>query len=427
MPTFTVKSIRRTRSWVNGIEAHLDSPIVDAAARPTALLTLNGWVASADKRIEHIWLACRGKKIASAKVFARPDVQEAYSDRQHVVGFEICALPLVLGSDEPLKIAMEAAGGKRTTLFEVGLQFSPPAAVARPSATGTDAVFAPIIALPRSGTTFLSQLLHTSAAVLGDDVYPYELRFAEHFANEWFSHIQPWAYAAPADRAPTVVDPNFSTICNILRAGDAQPDANAPGIERLLETSRRYYLDKIIELYRLAAPKPHGYVIAEKIGLGAELEVLAGLAGSLKPIFLIRDPRDVLLSMRGFNEKRGLYEFHEPRTKHFIEVVNYTSADLLHLTECYDRWQGDKLLIRYDELVSDPAGTLRKTLAYLGVARGLGADPARLAAATSGTPEVHVTSASPAESVGRWRTELTPSEITIADWHFQPFLQRFGF
>jgi hypothetical protein len=404
---------------------------VDAGAQPRSLLTLVGWVASEDKQIEHIWLACRGKKLASAKVFQRLDVQEAYADRQHVVGFEICALPLVLGSDEPLKIAMEVAGGKRTTLFEVGLQFADSvpdsASAVQAPESGAGVLFAPIVALPRSGTTFLSQLLHSSAAVLGDDLYPYELRFAEHFVNEWFSSIQPWAYAAPADRRSDVVDPNFSTICNILRAGDENPGANRRGVERLFDAGRRHYLDKISELYRLAAPKPKGYVIAEKIGLGIELDLLAALADSVKPIFLIRDPRDVLLSMRSFNEKRGIYEFHEPRTKHFIEVVNHTSADLLHLTECLDRWKGDRLLIRYDELVADPAGILRKTLEYLRVPKGMGADPALLAAATSGSPDVHVTSASPTESVGRWRNELTPSEIAIADWHFQPFLQRFGF
>jgi hypothetical protein len=425
MQMFTIRSIRKTCSWVNGIEAYLDAPTLDPGAPPRCFLTLSGWVAAAHEPIKEIWLTCVGKKLASAKVFPRPDVAKAYPGKKHVLGFELVVFPLSLGSSEPLKLMMETANGKRTAIFEVELQFADTEPTAAPT---TDIQFAPIIALPRSGTTYFSQLLHTSDVVLGDDQYPYELRLAEHFANDWLVNVQPWAYTPPADRRPETIDPNFSTICNILRASVAPTNATprGDGVKQVLEASRRYYLDKIIQLYRLAAPKPKGYVIAEKIGLGVELELLGGLGAPVRPMFLIRDPRDILLSMRSFNEKRAIYEFHEPRTKHFFEVVQLTSLDLLYLTRLYERWPGDKLLIRYDELISEPQKTLRRALAFLGTDPGA-VDAASLVNQTPVIPGVHITSSSAQESIGRWKDELTPSEIAMANWHFEPFLQRFGF
>lgn len=419
MLTFTVKSVRRACSWINGIEAHLDAPIVAAGAKPRSLLTLSGWVASRSEPIKQIWVACVGRKIAGAKLSERPDVAGAYPAHQYSTGFEIAAVPLGLGASEPLKLMLESGSGKRTMLFEVELDFERGRAQIPASAEGI--VFAPIVALPRSGTTYLSQLLHTSDAVLGDDQYPYELRFAEQFAGDCLHDMQPWAYAAPADRTADTTGPNFATACAILGADNAAAD---PEVQALLSANQAYYLDKIARLYRLAAPRPHGVVISEKIGLGIELDLLAALGAPVKPLFLIRDPRDAMLSMRRFNEKRGIYEFHEPRTKHFNEVVFQTALDLLNFTRAFDRWPGDKLLVRYDELIAEPQRVLRAMLDFLGI-KSKRTTVAKSAVAA--IPDIHLTSTSAAESIGAWQHVLTPSEIATVNWYFQAFLQRFGF
>jgi len=77
MQKFTVKAIRRTCSWINGITAHLDAPAAEDAAFQSILLTVNGWIASRNDPIRQIWLNCIGRKIAGAKIFQRPDVCEA--------------------------------------------------------------------------------------------------------------------------------------------------------------------------------------------------------------------------------------------------------------------------------------------------------------------------------------------------------------
>ena len=417
MQKFTVKTIRRACSWINGVNAHLDAPVIHS--NPGALLTIAGWIVSRNEPIRQVWVNCVGRKIAEAKVFPRPDVREAHPGCQHVVGFEIAALPLGLGESEPLRVMVEAGSGKRTALFEIELDFAG-APVPPPAGPAAGIVFAPILALPRSGTTFLAQLLHSSDAVLGDDQYPYELRLAEQVANGWLIDAQPWAQAAPADQAPNVTGPNYATVCAILRSAE-QALAGRNELD-LYEAARRHRLEQIARLYRLAAPKPNGFVISEKIGLGIELELIAQLGAPVKPIFIVRDPRDAILSMRRFNARRGVYEFHEPRTRHFNEVVFQTALDLLNFTRAYDRWHGEKLLVRYDELVADPQRIRREALAFVGAdTRAAGGN------AASVIPDTHITSASPAESVGGWRSDLTPGEIAVANWYFAAFLQRFGF
>lgn len=419
MQKFTVKAIRRTCSWVNGITAHLDAPSAEEAAFQSTLLTVTGWIASRSDPIRQVWLNCVGRKIAGAKTFERLDVREALPDSQFVHGFEIAALPLGLGVSEPLRVMVECVSGKRTALFEIDLAYAAQPAAA-PSGAAAGVVFAPIVALPRSGTTYLSQLLHSTGALLGDDQYPYELRLAEQVANDWLSEVQPWMHAAPADRHAEVTGPNYATMCALLRTAEAAI-AGRPALD-LHEAGRSYRLEQVARLYRLAASKPNGFVISEKIGLGVELELLAQLGAPVKPIFIVRDPRDAILSMRRFNENRGVYEFHEPRTKHFNDVVMQIALDLLHFTRAYERWEGDKLLVRYDDLVAEPQRTRAAVLAFIGI------DPAASTSIPANAiPDVHITSGSPSDSLGRWRSELTPGEIAVVNWYFSAFLRRFGY
>jgi hypothetical protein len=45
----------------------------------------------------------------------------------------------------------------------------------------------------------------------------------------------------------------------------------------------------------------------------------------------------------------------------------------------------------------------------------------------SGIPSEHVTAASVGGSVGRWKSELSPSEAAHANWVLRAFLARFGY
>jgi hypothetical protein len=124
--------------------------------------------------------------------------------------------------------------------------------------------------------------------------------------------------------------------------------------------------------------------------------------------------------MRAFNAQRGVYEFHEQYVHNYSEMLFHTSFDLFHFVDLYDRQRGEKLLVRYEDLVERPQPTLGTILAYLGA-------DAATSNPTSGIPSEHITAASVAASVGRWKSELSPTEIAHANWVLRAFLTRFGY
>jgi len=64
-------------------------------------------------------------------------------------------------------------------------------------------------------------------------------------------------------------------------------------------------------------------------------------------------------------------------------------------------------------------------LTFLGLGHG---EVALAACLDSGNDRSnHVTSGSVDESVGRWRTSLSQSQIELANWFFEPFTRRFGY
>ena len=418
MQTFVVKAITKTCSWVNGIDAHLDAPVVGPDIRRVSL-SLSGWIASRSEYLDRVWLAWRGNRIADAKISPRPDVGRVHPGRCEIVGFQIDALPLLFGEGEPLKIIVSTKSGRTTALFEISLEFAP----GRERAADVEGItFVPIVAMARSGTTYLSHVLHGHNGVLGHVQYPYEARFGNHLAQEWFARAQPWSYEPLGSRTPRGVDQNLVALREIFAECDRNPE-RARQLLNLAEDSARRCRDEIVQFYRMASTRGQGSIIVEKIGLGMELDLLSALFPRCKPIFLIRDPRDVLLSMRAFNEKRELYEFHEAHSKDLGALLFSMSANAFQLTHQFDSYAGDKLLVRYENLVRDPRATLRQIGDFIGID-------------ASGLPEslfeqpaqsVHTTASSRTESIGRWNAELTPSEAALADWFFNPFLTRFGY
>ncbi|MDR3389318.1 MAG: sulfotransferase domain-containing protein [Rudaea sp.] len=282
-------------------------------------------------------------------------------------------------------------------------------------------IFAPILALARSGTTFLSSLLHRSDAVAGVDQYPYETRLGVHLAKGWFSSMQPRFYESHPGPNSEGMDQNLLAMLKIF---EAEPGIAAARLGPFIEAAARQCRNKIVDLYKMLSARPAARVIVEKIGLKLELNLVRNLFDT-RPIFLLRDPRDVLLSMRVFNQRRGIYDFHQLHAGSFRESLFSMSANLKLLAEYHDGYRGEKILVRYEDLVRDPAGVLQQILVFIGVAGSAG-DVMRMVEQATIHKE-HITAASPAASVGRWQDEMTSSEQAEINWFLKPFLDRFGY
>jgi hypothetical protein len=79
------------------------------------------------------------------------------------------------------------------------------------------------------------------------------------------------------------------------------------------------------------------------------------------------------------------------------------------------------LFIKYEDIVQNNPAELARLSDFLGfdLATGDGTDEARFAA--------HGTSASPASSVRRWRTQLSEAEIVMFDESGAKFFETFGY
>jgi hypothetical protein len=149
-----------------------------------------------------------------------------------------------------------------------------------------------------------------------------------------------------------------------------------------------------------------------------------------REILLVRDLRDVICSILGFNKKRGFASFGRELTdsdEKFIHQIRDSALAVLR------SWKGrsDKAyLLRYEDLIQRPEATLKSVLDYLDIDSHRTTVQRMLQQARGMTPEVqqrHQTSSDPTASVGRWQRELDPSLQAVCQEAFGDILAEFGY
>ncbi|MGE3174274.1 MAG: sulfotransferase [Planctomycetota bacterium] len=158
----------------------------------------------------------------------------------------------------------------------------------------------------------------------------------------------------------------------------------------------------------------------DKVTSVCDLEFLKDMFPQAAYVHLVRDPRDSLASTYAFEKQQSAlwegteFEVRLKDLRHLLE----RGAELLE--DC------DSLLVRYEDLVTDPDVQVPRVFEFLGlgVSRGvvdyLQGDARRLF-------EQHGTSATPASSIGRWRRDLDPGQQQAANEWFAPLLQKYGY
>jgi hypothetical protein len=156
-------------------------------------------------------------------------------------------------------------------------------------------------------------------------------------------------------------------------------------------------------------------------------------------ILLVRDPRDVVASVLDAAREGGwLYESRNgarrrraadrsPRA--FVgERARVYRRGVENAKEAYDAHEGPKVLVRYEELVADTLGTMRRIYAALGI----GVDPDELVRAV----ERHSWENVPEEEKGKgkfyrkgepggWKEDLTPEQVKTVERITAPLLEEF--
>jgi hypothetical protein len=185
-----------------------------------------------------------------------------------------------------------------------------------------------------------------------------------------------------------------------------------------------------IDAFYSHAAVPGTRFFVEKVHPGRSIpELVTELYEGTREIILVRDFRDILCSITAFDEKRGFRAFgRESASSDEEYVVSSLRPSAEALVHRRDHAGSRALVVRYEELVTDPGGTITRLLSDLGVEHD-GETVDRMVAATEPTSVLdhHQTSPSAESSIGRWQRDLSPDLADLCDAELGWALREFGY
>lgn len=284
-----------------------------------------------------------------------------------------------------------------------------------------------VLALGRSGGTILVEALARHPELVACPRWPHEQRPATFVALA----------RASLRLVPEGEPPGHEPAKSVYENGRSPFSSREPELERDYGEAVLARLDAaaragVSDFYRRLATrlgKPAVRAFAEKVYVNLMVE-FARQWPDARLLLLVRDPRDALLSAAGFFGREKEEPATRPRAQALAELIDgrYGQA-WLRLPSKLEAARAaglDVQVARYEELVAAP----ERTLATLAGRAGLSADGvAAMAAAFREEPQRpgHLTSASPRESVGRWRRELDAASRARLEQALAPCVRALGY
>lgn len=383
-------------------------------------LEVNGWVHAEGHAVDAVQVLVDSDCLMHlTPLMARPDVVAAFGETQGspchgfrasvcVLGLRAIRLEAVIAGKPPIPFAEINLGGT-STMVPV------PATFLRPLS---------LLGLGRSGTSQAMALLGMHPGITVAGTHPFEVQAAAHWAQQLMAGLHVNPHRTTGQGMPRVpgLHPLVQTGLPAAAIRWLANDAVAADI--------RAVHARIEQFYRLdGIGKPGAIFFAEKDLYCTSHAVLAALYPAAARVFLVRDPRDVLCSMQAFNRQRGWDGFGRENCSSDSEHVDEVARRWLALYALYQREGARAIVLRYEDMVTDPAATLRTVFANLGLdaAPRLVAEIVRRASAPDGLRAGHATTASPFASIGRWRRDLAESHRRQLEAHVGPVLAAFGY
>lgn len=403
----------------------IDRPKVSQTANED-LLEITGWVVGRESEAVAVEVIDRESRLRVAPIEReRGDVARQFGDRESalVSGFSTVVGTMGLPHDFELLVRVNFADGRKVPLALIRGR-------REPITTGYDPQLGPIMvtALGRSGTTMLMHALAACPDVVVGGAYPYELRFARY----WLHAAKVLSDPADPNNGPSVdaFQHDLASVPNnpffSWRADPAARAWLAESQPRLVAELAQRSLDGVYGT--LAAEQGGGRYFAEKFAPSYSQSIAWELYGErARELFLVRDFRDVLCSIIAFNRKRGFEAFGRSESADDLDFVRRLGGAARSLLREWEE-RGDRAhLVRYEDLIADPATALGAIGRYLGLDPAAGDAMVAAATASSASLDQHKTSADPTASMGRWRDDLTPDIVAACEEIFAGPLEAFGY
>jgi hypothetical protein len=270
----------------------------------------------------------------------------------------------------------------------------------------------------RSGSSLLMRRLAAHPEIVVAGSHPYEVKQLTYYAGalrtlsleaNWACSMNPDALLSEASRYVTGFnpfhDPQFGTDPLLEQYWEVT------GFE-ILTSAFRELIVTYYEAIRTMTHKASVRYFAEKTHPNPLVrDAVIAMFGGVKEILLVRDPRDLVCSYRAF--------------------WGATPSDAISLicSQCDDisnrvaAATADTLSIKYEDLVVQPDETLDRMSAFLGLSQ----KPVATDVAEGAIFGTHGTSRTPAESIGRWRQDLTSEQIKLCEAAFAELLPKLGY
>ena len=265
----------------------------------------------------------------------------------------------------------------------------------------------------RSGSTLFMQLLGTSDEIVFNREYPFESFFLNYLAN---STLQ--------GQIPDVDETNFDTIIK-MRFDGALPSISEQHRDTEL-TAKEMLLSSWQKFSHIAMKKnpdlnPKYY--AEKNFTSRLSDFLRDVL-PYRMVFLIRDPRDVFLSIAAFDKKRGYPGFSRREGEEDMAFAKRWIKPLRkRITKAREQlYESAGMLIKYEDLANDLLGQAKKLNDWLDV----NLDPQTVENRAEEFTH-HMTSETRSLSVERWKWEMSSNLRDFLTSELHDELVSFGY
>jgi hypothetical protein len=257
-----------------------------------------------------------------------------------------------------------------------------------------------VLGMGRGGTTLLMQLLSTSSHIAYDRIYPFEVRYLTYLlrwslllGQQW----QPgsgWDWIANFNPPDERIGPFPYVNAQLWDGRELWPKCFGAAWKAFSQVA----VARMQANGKTAVPLIY---YAEKIPFWVPAYLRQVIPYSL--ILLVRDPRDVFLSITAFDKKRGFSGFSRR-----ADDDDWTFARRF-VKLCRERFKtmreeeaaASSIVLKYERLAVDLAGEAQRLSQWLGVRLDAGWVENQVSNFAH-----HVTTNSPRESVERWRREL---------------------
>ena len=411
-------------------ESAIDRPSLErgvGTVRDDWSLDVRGWAVGADAPVAHVELSVSGRPVRRVPCNAgrpglateRPDLPGAATS-----GFWATLSALDLPREFELRIEALLPDGGRAGL-----------ALIRGRRAALTTSFSPrlqplmLTGPGRAGSTIFMQMLAGDPRIAVHPPFDEEPRVATYWMDVMRALARPKSWLrqiSPAGR----MDGDWwlghsDLVPRRLRSESLQEWFARQAVEDLAAFAQSR-IEAVYSRIEAEEGKSGATYFAEKLRNDNVPDLMWELYPQAREVVLVRDPRDVLISVLASRRKRGV---RTPPADPQRFVGEEFTQRILAVLESWRRREDRTHLVRYEDLMMHPRETLAGVAGYLGLGTGDETVNPMIESAGRRLPgmEEHRTSADVASSIGRWRRDLEPQLVEACERAVAPALEAWGY